>query len=64
VLAALCGWLEAWAASLAGAGLTPDQIGAFLNAKSEFWLFQVEKLVKLAEHPDLEVRGLAAGGAF
>ena len=56
LLVHLAEWLEGWAASLAGAGLNPDQLGAFITAKSEFWLFLVEVLTKLAENPDMEVR--------
>jgi len=48
-------WLEGWSASLAGAGLSPEQLLTFSNAKSEFWLYLVEMLSKLAEHPDLQV---------
>jgi len=59
LLVHLAEWLEGWAASLAGAGLNPDQLGAFITAKSEFWLFLVEVLTKLAENPDMEVRSVA-----
>lgn len=41
--------------SPAGAGLSPEQLLTFSNAKSEFWLYLVEMLAKLAEHPDLQV---------
>lgn len=49
-------WLEGWSCSLAGAGLSPEQLLTFSNAKSEFWLYLVEMLSKLTEHPDLQVR--------
>eukprot|EP00878_Enallax_costatus_P015929 GHUV01016699.1.p1 GENE.GHUV01016699.1~~GHUV01016699.1.p1 ORF type:complete len:757 (+),score=260.66 GHUV01016699.1:586-2856(+) len=59
LLGRLTAWLEGWAASLAGAGLSPEQLLTFSNAKSEFWLYLVEMLAKLAEHPDLQVRSAA-----
>jgi hypothetical protein len=45
----------------AGAGLSSEQLLTFSNAKSEFWLYLIEMLAKLAEHPDLQV-GVAVGG--
>jgi hypothetical protein len=59
LLSRLTAWLEGWSASLAGAGLSREQLLTFSNAKSEFWLYLVEMLAKLAEHPDLQV-GLAS----
>lgn len=59
LLPRLNAWLEGWSCSLAGAGLSPEQLLTFSNAKSEFWLYLVEMLSKLTEHPDLEVRGLS-----
>jgi hypothetical protein len=56
LLPRLNAWLEGWSASLAGAGLSPQQLLTFSNAKSEFWLYLVEMLGKLAEHPDFAVR--------
>lgn len=55
LLSRLTAWLEGWSVSLAGAGLSPEQLLTFSNAKSEFWLYLVEMLAKLAEHPDAEV---------
>ena len=55
LLPRLNAWLEGWSCSLAGAGLSPEQLLTFSNAKSEFWLYLVEMLSKLTEHPDLEV---------
>jgi hypothetical protein len=55
LLGRLTAWLEGWSASLAGAGLSREQLLTFSNAKSEFWLYLVEMLAKLAEHPDLQV---------
>jgi hypothetical protein len=55
----LTGWLEGWSASLAGAGLRPEQLLTFSNAKSEFWLYLVEMLARLAEAPDADVRAAA-----
>eukprot|EP00775_Hariotina_reticulata_P002968 gene2968-3253_t len=59
LLARLTAWLEGWSTSLAGAGLSPEQLLTFSNAKSEFWLYLIEMLAKLAEHPDLQVRSAA-----
>ncbi|WIA18254.1 hypothetical protein OEZ85_009722 [Tetradesmus obliquus] len=59
LLGRLAGWLEGWSASLAGAGLSAQQLATFATAKSEFWLYLVEMLAKLAEHPDLQVRSAA-----
>ncbi|KAF8061912.1 hypothetical protein HT031_004172 [Scenedesmus sp. PABB004] len=59
LLSRLTAWLEGWAASLAGAGLSREQLLTFSNAKSEFWLYLVEMLARLAEHPDLQVRSAA-----
>lgn len=56
LLPRLNAWLEGWSCSLAGAGLSPEQLLTFSNAKSEFWLYLVEMLSKLTEHPDLQVR--------
>lgn len=55
LLPRLNAWLEGWSCSLAGAGLSPEQLLTFSNAKSEFWLYLVEMLSKLAEHPDVQV---------
>jgi hypothetical protein len=55
LLPRLNAWLEGWSCSLAGAGLSPEQLLTFSNAKSEFWLYLVEMLSKLTEHPDLQV---------
>lgn len=59
LLGRLTAWLEGWAASLAGAGLSPEQLLTFSNAKSEFWLYLVEMLAKLTEHQDQQVRDVA-----
>lgn len=55
LLPRLNAWLEGWSCSLAGAGLSPEQLLTFSNAKSEFWLYLVEMLSKLTEHPDPQV---------
>lgn len=59
LLPRLNAWLEGWSCSLAGAGLSPEQLLTFSNAKSEFWLYLVEMLSKLTEHPDLQVCSLS-----
>ncbi|KIY92709.1 hypothetical protein MNEG_15254 [Monoraphidium neglectum] len=59
LLLVLAAWLEGWSASLAGAGLSPEQESTFTTAKSEFWLYLVETLSRLADHADKEVRSAA-----
>lgn len=56
LLGILVFWLEGWSDSLKIAGLSAEQMEPLVVAKSEFWLYTMEMLCKLAEHPDLEVR--------
>ncbi len=51
----MAAWLEGWCDSLQAAGLTAEQAATFATAKSEFWLYLVEMLARLAEHPDPQV---------
>eukprot|EP00877_Chromochloris_zofingiensis_P013112 jgi/Chrzof1/8054/UNPLg00099.t1 len=59
LLGILVFWLEGWSDSLKIAGLSAEQMEPLVVAKSEFWLYTMEMLCKLAEHPDLEVRNTA-----